>query len=130
MESLEHIIALSLDRQPRSSRQLNWSNNESIESTLRIPQRDVSQNPHPPLISLREAHFVSHKDKTPFSEPFSSSSQTRALAELTMFQMTTHKCDCGFGSSHGAKEKDIVNHVRGMHGIDVKMGNAHFAHCN
>ena len=24
----------------------------------------------------------------------------------------------------------IINHVRGYHGIDVKNGNSHYAHCN
>jgi hypothetical protein len=85
------------------------------------------------LLSLsgkRSPLRLTKKRRYPFSEPFFSSSQTYAPVELTTFQMTKYTCDCGFGSSHGAHDKDIIDHVRGVHGIAVNLGNAHFAHCN
>lgn len=41
-------------------------------------------------------------------------------------------CDCGYGygSNHGALGENVIAHVFGKHGIDIKTGCLHFAHCN
>eukprot|EP00798_Chlamydomonas_sp_ICE-L_P028773 gene28773-31956_t len=44
--------------------------------------------------------------------------------------MALYECDCGFGSRKGATEQSILEHVRGKHDLDVRLGNCHFAHCN
>lgn len=41
-----------------------------------------------------------------------------------------YECECGFGSRYGAREEDLINHVRGCHGVDVTTGISHFAYCN
>ena len=44
--------------------------------------------------------------------------------------MDLYQCYCGFGSSNGAHEGDIINHIRGVHDVHVNTGHRHFAHCN
>ena len=40
-------------------------------------------------------------------------------------------CDCGWGSAKGGGDIDsFISHVRGKHGVDVRLGNIHWAHCN
>ena len=39
-------------------------------------------------------------------------------------------CECGWGKAGRSNVDSFVDHVRGRHSIDVKIGNIHFAHCN
>lgn len=37
-------------------------------------------------------------------------------------------CGCGYRTSGDVD--DLLGHVRGMHDVEVRLGNVHYAHCN
>lgn len=45
-------------------------------------------------------------------------------------EMERVRCSCGWGGSLGGPAHAFIDHVRGKHGIDVKAGHSHWAHCN
>jgi hypothetical protein len=44
--------------------------------------------------------------------------------------MALYDCGCGWGSTAGGYMENLLAHVRGTHMVDVRLGNAHYAHCN
>ena len=39
-----------------------------------------------------------------------------------------YSCNCGFHTPGNVD--DLMGHIRGTHGIEVRSGYSHFAHCN